>query len=242
MSSTGKTNRLALSQFQGTDKPSWLTDYDADMAAIDSFVGSAWLPLPPCAFYADKQIQVQGDLTGVIGVGDEVKFYQSGLTKYHYVVGVAANGGNTLLTLASQITLGPTFQDITLPYFSKGRGTGHPEWFDWSPTFGASGSMTYTSVTATAKFRLIGRTAEIRVKAAGTTGGTASAALNFTPPIPFSDDGFMIPAFVEDSSNNPFISGIAWPLSGIIKVSKYDGSNYGIGSGRMLVATGFYQI
>ena len=35
MASTNKTDNLKLSQFLGTDKPAWLTDYNADMQKID---------------------------------------------------------------------------------------------------------------------------------------------------------------------------------------------------------------
>lgn len=35
MASTNKTTNLKLSQFLGTDKPAWLTDYNADMQKID---------------------------------------------------------------------------------------------------------------------------------------------------------------------------------------------------------------
>lgn len=35
MASTNKTKNIGLSQFIGTDKPSWLTDYNNDMANID---------------------------------------------------------------------------------------------------------------------------------------------------------------------------------------------------------------
>lgn len=40
MASTNKTTNLELSQFLGTDKPSWLNDYNADMLAIDTAVGT----------------------------------------------------------------------------------------------------------------------------------------------------------------------------------------------------------
>lgn len=36
MSSTNKTSNYNLSQFLGTDKPAWLSDYNADMLAIDT--------------------------------------------------------------------------------------------------------------------------------------------------------------------------------------------------------------
>ena len=40
MSSTNKTTNLELSQFIGSDSPKWLTDYNADMAKIDTGVGN----------------------------------------------------------------------------------------------------------------------------------------------------------------------------------------------------------
>ena len=41
MSSTNKTTNYELSQFIGTDKPAWLTDYNADMSKIDAGVHTA---------------------------------------------------------------------------------------------------------------------------------------------------------------------------------------------------------
>lgn len=41
MASTNKTTTLKLSQFVGTDKPDWLTDYNEDMEKIDAFATTA---------------------------------------------------------------------------------------------------------------------------------------------------------------------------------------------------------
>ena len=41
MSSTNKTTNYELSQFIGTDKPAWLTDYNGDMGKIDTAVKNA---------------------------------------------------------------------------------------------------------------------------------------------------------------------------------------------------------
>lgn len=41
MASTNKTTHYELSQFLGTDKPAWLSDYNSDMAKIDAGVYSA---------------------------------------------------------------------------------------------------------------------------------------------------------------------------------------------------------
>jgi len=41
MASTNKTTNYELSQFLGTDKPAWLTDYNTDMSKIDSGIHTA---------------------------------------------------------------------------------------------------------------------------------------------------------------------------------------------------------
>ena len=41
MASTNKTTTLDLSQFVGTDKPDWLTDYNDDMEKIDTWATTA---------------------------------------------------------------------------------------------------------------------------------------------------------------------------------------------------------
>lgn len=41
MASTNKTTTLDLSQFGGTDKPDWLTDYNEDMEKIDAWATAA---------------------------------------------------------------------------------------------------------------------------------------------------------------------------------------------------------
>lgn len=41
MASTNKTANYELSQFLGTDKPAWLTDYNSDMSKIDAGINTA---------------------------------------------------------------------------------------------------------------------------------------------------------------------------------------------------------
>ena len=41
MASTNKTSNYELSQFLGTDKPGWLTDYNSDMNKIDTGIKNA---------------------------------------------------------------------------------------------------------------------------------------------------------------------------------------------------------
>lgn len=70
MSSTTKTANLELSQFVGTDKPAWLTDYNGDMQKIDD--GYKKLEDANTATQADLDVTKQ-DLSGSKTDIDDVK-------------------------------------------------------------------------------------------------------------------------------------------------------------------------
>lgn len=63
MASTNKTPNLNLSQFASTDKPAWLTDYNADMSSIDTAVKT-------------NKEDIQANETAITSLGNDV----SGLT------------------------------------------------------------------------------------------------------------------------------------------------------------------
>lgn len=59
-------------------------------------------------------------------------------------------------------------------------------WLNWLPTYGASGSMTYTSVTTgTAKYKIANNAISFNLLSRGTTGGTASTAITATIPMKY---------------------------------------------------------
>ena len=70
MASTTKTTNLELSQFVGTDKPAWLTDYNGDMQKIDD--GYKKLEDANTATQADLDATKQ-DLSGSQTDIDDVK-------------------------------------------------------------------------------------------------------------------------------------------------------------------------
>jgi len=56
-------------------------------------------------------------------------------------------------------------------------------WTDWTPTYSAFGSMTYTGITTNvARYKLIGKTLYIELQFDGTTGGSASAGITVSLP------------------------------------------------------------
>lgn len=65
MSSTNKTTNYDLSQFIGSDKPAWLTDYNQDMSKIDTGIHSAQTTATGADGKADANTSLIGTLTNL---------------------------------------------------------------------------------------------------------------------------------------------------------------------------------
>lgn len=63
MSSTNKTTNYDLSQFVGTDKPAWLTDYNQDMTKIDTGIHAAQSAATGADGKADANTANIGDMS-----------------------------------------------------------------------------------------------------------------------------------------------------------------------------------
>lgn len=63
MSSTNKTTNYELSQFVGTDKPAWLTDYNQDMSKIDTGIHAAQSTATGAEGKADANTNNIGDMS-----------------------------------------------------------------------------------------------------------------------------------------------------------------------------------
>lgn len=169
--------------------------------------------------------------------GDKIKLTQT-TVKYFYVIGVA----DTLLTITGGTDYTLVSAAITSPYYSKIENPqGFPILFNWTPTYSASGSMTYTSVTTHfAYFRIIGNTCEIHLRASGTTGGTVSKSLFTTLPVNNIDDFGTLAGYTRDTA--AMAGMVLYNDSNRIIMGKYDDSNYGLGTERQIVASGSYKI
>lgn len=115
---------------------------------------------------------------------------------------------------------------------------------DWTPSYSASGSMTYTSVsTVFAKYIIFGKILFFELRAAGTTGGTASNTLIATLPVNKLSPGSSICAGGwNETGNANFLAATAALTQTTIYILKYDRSNFGLGTGRVMAAAGFYEI
>lgn len=108
----------------------------------------------------------------------------------------------------------------------------------WTPSYSASGSMTFTSVTTNhADFFRMGHWLFFSLKATGTVGGTPSTDIYFTVPTNHApEDDAMGAGEVEGAA------GIWYEQSSTqLAVRVYDFSNYSAGS-NSIWASGFYKV
>ena len=119
MASTNKTTNYELSQFLGTDKPAWLSDYNTDMSKIDtqmklnadgvtSAAGSASTANTSIGTLANLTTDVKTSLVGAI---NEVDAHADTAQNTATSASTAANTANTNLAkfnLTERTTLSPS--------------------------------------------------------------------------------------------------------------------------------------
>ena len=183
-------------------------------------------------------ITVPAGATSKYQKGDKIKLTQTSV-KYFSIVSVA----DTVLTVTGGSDYTVADVAISANYYSKAENPQEfPDWFNWAPTYGASGSMTYTQVTTNvAKFKIIGKCCYVEFGARGTTGGTASTDITVTPPVIPVSQSFYIGggATLYDAG---ILSGNWYSASNLIKFAKYNYSNWGIGGTKDIKANFFYRI
>ena len=210
---------------------------DADLLdglnSSDFWLNSAggWLGVgAACTYVSATSFTVAGDVTSLIEKGNPIKWYQT-TWRYGNVASISYSAGTglTTITLIANNDFSVANAAITTPYYSKiNNPHGFPASFNWSPSYGALGAMTFTGVTTTrAKFSINGPRCSISLEAVGTTGGTASDTITFTGPVTPAYTNTRGMAGVWDSIA---ISGQAVMRTGNINyVRKYDASNLDLG-------------
>lgn len=161
--------------------------------------------------------------------GDKLKLTQT-TAKYFYIVNVA----DTLLTITGGSDYTLANAAITSPFLSRIENPfGFPGQFTWAPTFSASGSMTFTSVTNTYfMFSMKGRLVTLRFVFSGTTGGTASNILRATLPVQEDTELYWTNAiFVRDAAINVGHARIG-TTTHTLEILKADESNFALAAGK----------
>jgi hypothetical protein len=109
---------------------------------------------------------------------------------------------------------------------------------DWTPVYGGTGSLTYTSVTtAQAKYQMNSGKILVILDATGTTGGTTSHSVTST--LPFTVVGEQpIGGTVRDAATGQSIGAVSSTFGNQIFFRRYDAVNWGLGTGRVVRGTG----
>jgi len=179
----------------------------------------------------DFTFTVPGDQTAIFQKGTRIKYKQGGAYEYGTVIS-SVYDELTTVTLATNDDYAMAAEAITDNYYSYSVSPqGYPGWFNYTPTYGASGDMTYTSVTTTlGKFSIVGNKVCLLLYCNGTTGGVADKLLKITPPVAAASVSFGGGAGITDAGNIN-INGV-WVMqtSTSIFVYRYDGDNWDLGA------------
>lgn len=112
--------------------------------------------------------------------------------------------------------------------------SGYPATFStWVPTYGAGGSMTFTSVSTTfARYIRVGKIIILNIYALGTTGGSASGTLTATLPVTAAAAFIGGGGWCTDAGASSLGAQVYCGTTSVLTVARYDGANFTLGAGR----------
>lgn len=236
----GAADKVKLRTKQGTTE----TEIALDGSGGSGIPVNGWVSAGETWTYASAStFTVSGDVTAKYHKGTRLKWTQT-TVKYGVVQASSHAAGTTTVTIFTNTDYTLANAAITANYYSYVvNPEGYPDWFNYTPTYSGSGSMTFTSVTtAYAKYRVIGQMVVYEIQATGTTGGTASNTLQATAPAtPLQTSGSAACTTRDAASGTSVVGTGGQNSSSGIFARKADGSNYGLGTGRILQNYGFYD-
>lgn len=226
--------------------PADVNDLRAEVVAVETALLGGWLAQSETwTFASASAFTVSGDRTGYYTKGRRLRWVQSGTTKYGIVASSSYGAPNTTVNILVNTDYVVTAVAITAPAVSDLTDPqGWPGWFTWAPSWGATGAMTYTGVTAqAARFCVNGRLVYFALRGTGTTGGVASLAVTASMPVtPVALTGASLPVVCAVTDGSAVAGrGTLDTSTGSLGIAKVDGTNYGLGAGRVVYAEGFYE-
>lgn len=189
---------------------------------------------------------VPGDVTAKYVKGTRIKWTQT-TVKYGVVLSSSYSAPNTTVTIAVNNDYVITNAAISANYYSYSETPlGFPYWFNYTPTYTCSGSMTFTSVVTTiARYHISSNTCRVQHNASGTTGGTASNQIRVSNPVT-NTDASAVPGFgnVRDATSGAVRSGTVQnnPATDDTYVAQFDNSNWTLGASRVIQSDTIYGI
>lgn len=196
-----------------------------------------------CTYASATTFTIAGtDATAIFRKGTKLKLTNS-TVKYFYVVSSSFSTNTTVtVTGGSDYELASAaISNVFVSYVENPQS--FPHWFNYTPSYSANGSMTYTSVTTDdSRFCVRGTTVHGYIRAYGTTGGTANTAIRFTPPIAISAENTAEPvgSAVATEGSTDYGAFLAKATTTIAQY-KYDVSNYGLGATRYIRGSYTYE-
>jgi len=249
---TGKTVYANISIINGAYQTGtlyfsgkYVGDY-ADAGDINNLL-SGWIPFTmPLSYSSGTAFTYPADLTSTLQKGYGVKFTQNGIIKFFYDITAPSYAAPD-----STVTVSPgndssgnivTIEDtatypITNAYWTPNpqAAFGFPIFFNYAPTWGGNGGMTYTSITGLiAKFKIIGDMIKVFLRAEGITGGAAGTGITATYPIAPNDTtniNYASGAGLTDGGGSTYIAGVMLVTTTFI-FKRYDGALWGLGTER----------
>lgn len=169
MSSTNKTTNYELSQFIGTDKPAWLSDYNGDMSKIDTGIHTAQTTATGADGKADANTTAIGTLsnlttdvkTSAVAAINEV---DSHADTAQNTANTASTNASTALTQIAKFNL--SNRSNLTPSASRGTITENQTY------------MRFASDTSVSVFKLYGR-----IQVNNLSGTAASLSITMSTPL-----------------------------------------------------------
>lgn len=119
-------------------------------------------------------------------------------------------------------------------------------WQTWSPSYSASGSMTFTSVTTNyAKYVQIGKVVYFQINASGIRGGSTSNEMYFTLPITAAASTDVFAGGVTDTTGAVTVGTACFLLSSTtVRVRRYDAANMSVSASivQTISCSGAYEV
>lgn len=145
---------------------------------------NGWIPvLDTWTYVSAFSFKVSGDKTGVIVIGDCIKFTQGGTVKKFLVVNSSYSAPDTTFTVTAGSTYSVANDTITSPYYSHIHPVDFPKAFGLTtPTWTTTGTAFTNQPTSSASFWMVGRNVHINITGQGhaTSGGTGEFIATFT--------------------------------------------------------------